>query len=108
VTISQRGGAVALFINEDGLRYGNTVAFESILRKLKMEDKYVAPEHVLEAKDGDFVMVLLPPENGECKWNPLDISGLLKDDIDDIKESLDSFFSDGTIAVVTARIKKSN
>ncbi|PJF19298.1 hypothetical protein PSACC_00885, partial [Paramicrosporidium saccamoebae] len=37
VSITQIGGAVALIVNNEGLKYGTTVAFKNVYRKLQLE-----------------------------------------------------------------------
>jgi hypothetical protein len=109
VTINQKGGAVALIVNSAGLDYGTKVAFGNTYRKLKLDSNYTAPDCVLEVKHGDIVMVILPPENGECRLNPYEIGAIAKDYHDDfgaIDEFIAIYLPEGTVAVTVARIEK--
>jgi hypothetical protein len=84
VAISQKGGAVALIINDKGLKHGDKVAFNNTLRKLKLEDGNGISNHAnLEVEPGDVVMVLLPAGVGEYKLNPYEIGAIIMDDLDD-------------------------
>ncbi|PJF19023.1 hypothetical protein PSACC_01162 [Paramicrosporidium saccamoebae] len=110
VSIKQTGGAVALIINEDGLKYGSTVAFGNTLRKLKLEDEKSTFDHGdLEVERGDIVMVLLPSSAGEYKLTPLDIGTNAKyyhDDFDAFDDFFSEFLPEGTVVAVAARIER--
>ncbi|PJF17726.1 hypothetical protein PSACC_02460, partial [Paramicrosporidium saccamoebae] len=92
--------------NTPGIKYANTVAFKNVSRKFKLESgKGEANHDDLEVEEGDLVMVLLPSQKGESKYNPLEIGSEAQYDLDDVDGLLTRFFPDGAVAAIAVRCK---